>query len=146
MMLSKADNLAWLCRHSKEYQDHKVHTGEVIEDFEDFGKLGQGFASVDDLEEIDIGDGKVKRSTYISARLSGSHKQQLARVVERIPGLLCMELYRDAQVRPGLGGTHIADEKGFQVLVKIKKKSSGYWRQGSFKRVGMPSGYLVSYP
>jgi hypothetical protein len=43
----------------------------------DFGKLGQGFASVDDLEEIDIVDGKVKWATYISARLSGSHKQQL---------------------------------------------------------------------
>jgi hypothetical protein len=38
----------------------------------DFGKLGQGFASVDDLEEIDIVDGKVKWATYISARLSGS--------------------------------------------------------------------------
>jgi hypothetical protein len=33
-----------------------------------------------------------------------------------------MELYRDAQVRPGLGGTHIADEEGFQVLVKIKEE------------------------
>jgi hypothetical protein len=86
MMLSKADNLAWLCRRLKEYQDHKVHTGEVIEDFEDFGKLGQGFASVDDLEEIDIGDSKVKRSTYISVRLSGSHKQQLGELLKEFLG------------------------------------------------------------
>jgi hypothetical protein len=56
-MLSKVDNLVWLCQRSEEYQDHKVYTSEAIEDFEDFG---QGFALVDDLEEIDIGDGKVK--------------------------------------------------------------------------------------
>jgi hypothetical protein len=57
MMLSKVDNLVCLCRRSEEYQDHKVYTSEAIEDFEDFG---QGFVLVDDLEEIDIGDGKVK--------------------------------------------------------------------------------------
>jgi hypothetical protein len=26
-----------------------------------------------------------------------------------------MELYGDTQVRPGLGGTHVADQEGFQV-------------------------------
>jgi hypothetical protein len=77
MMVSKVDNSAWLCRCLEEYRDHKVYIGEAIEDFEDFGKLGQGFASVDDLEEIDIGNGKVKRPTYISVRLSFSQKQQL---------------------------------------------------------------------
>jgi hypothetical protein len=78
MMFSKVDNLAWLCQRSVEYRDHKVYSSEAIEDFR---KLGQGFASVDDLEEIDIGDGKVKRPTYISARLSGSHKQQLGELL-----------------------------------------------------------------
>jgi hypothetical protein len=74
MTLSKVDSLAWLCRCSEEYWDQKVHAGEAIEDFEDFGKLGQGFASIDDLEEIDLGDGEVKWPTYICGRLSGNHK------------------------------------------------------------------------
>jgi hypothetical protein len=58
-MLSKAHSLVWLCRWSEEYRDHKVHTGEAIEDFEDFGKLGQSFVSVDELEEVDLGSGGV---------------------------------------------------------------------------------------
>jgi hypothetical protein len=52
----------------------------------DFGKLGQGFVSVDDLEEINIEDGMVKWPTYVSARLSGSHKQQLGELLREFPG------------------------------------------------------------
>jgi hypothetical protein len=29
---------------------------EAVEDLDDFGKLGRGFASVDDLEEVDLGE------------------------------------------------------------------------------------------
>ena len=32
--------------------------GNMIEEFRDLDKLGQGFTSADPLEEIDIGDGK----------------------------------------------------------------------------------------
>jgi hypothetical protein len=41
--------------------------------------LGYGFTSVDELDEIDLGEGGVKRPTYISAGLQGS---QRARVCE----------------------------------------------------------------
>jgi hypothetical protein len=34
---------------------------EAIEDFDDLSKLGQGFTSADPLEEVDIGDGIVRR-------------------------------------------------------------------------------------
>jgi hypothetical protein len=34
--------------------------GGIIEEFRDLDKLGQGFTSVDPLEEIDIGDGKLQ--------------------------------------------------------------------------------------
>jgi hypothetical protein len=37
--------------------------GEVIEDFEEVEKLGQGFSSTDPLEEIDIADGITPRPT-----------------------------------------------------------------------------------
>ena len=38
------------------------------------GKLGQGFTSADELEEIDIGPGDRPRLTYISAKLDPGYK------------------------------------------------------------------------
>jgi hypothetical protein len=42
---------------------------DVIEEFRDFDKLGQGFTSVDPLKEIDIGDGKTPRPTFVNKTL-----------------------------------------------------------------------------
>jgi hypothetical protein len=36
---------------------------DMIEEFRDLDKLGQGFTSADPLEEIDIRDGKTPRPT-----------------------------------------------------------------------------------
>jgi hypothetical protein len=102
-----------LCQRLEEYRDHKVHIGEAIQDLEDFGKLGQGFVSLDELEEIDIGDGKVKQPTYISARLSGSHKQQLGKLLKEFPGCFAWN-YTEM---PGLGWDlveHTLHQEGFQ--------------------------------
>jgi hypothetical protein len=38
---------------------------EAIEDFEEIEKLGQGFSSVNPLEEFDIGDGITPRLTFV---------------------------------------------------------------------------------
>ena len=38
------------------------------------GKLGHGFMSVDELEEIDIGPGDRPRPTYVSAKLDPEYK------------------------------------------------------------------------
>jgi hypothetical protein len=40
--------------------------GGLIEEFRDLDKLGQGFTSADPLEEIDIGDGKTSRPTFVN--------------------------------------------------------------------------------
>ena len=40
--------------------------GNMIEEFRDLDKLGQGFTSADPLEEIDIGDGKTPRPTFVN--------------------------------------------------------------------------------
>jgi hypothetical protein len=133
-MLSKADSLAWLCRHSEEHRDHKVHTSEAIEDFEDFGKLGQGFASVDELDEIDIGDGRVKRPTYISVRLSGNHKQQLGELLKEFPGCFAWNYTEIPRLGRDLVEHTLPIKKGFRsrkqparnyhpdLLVKIKEE------------------------
>jgi hypothetical protein len=45
-------------------------TGELVEDFNEVGKLGSGFTLIDELEEIDIGDGDNTWPTYINAALA----------------------------------------------------------------------------
>jgi len=48
-----------------------------MDKFTDDGKLGQGFTLVDDLVEVDIGNGDRPRPTFISAMLDSEFKQQL---------------------------------------------------------------------
>jgi hypothetical protein len=43
--------------------------GDIIEEFRDLDKLGQGFTTADPLEEIDIGDGKTPRPTFVNKTL-----------------------------------------------------------------------------
>ena len=52
--------------------------------FTDDGKLGQGFTSVDDLVEVDIGSGDKPRPTFISAKLDSECKQQLTDLLKNI--------------------------------------------------------------
>jgi hypothetical protein len=66
-----------LHRWIEEYHIEKDDNGDVIEDLGDGGKLGHGFSTADDLEEVDIGDGTVPRPKYISANLSDAHKDQV---------------------------------------------------------------------
>jgi hypothetical protein len=43
--------------------------GDIIEELRYLDKLGQGFTSVDPLEEIDTGDGKTPRPTFVNKTL-----------------------------------------------------------------------------
>jgi hypothetical protein len=68
-MLSKEKSLEWLRRRTKEYHSCKNGTSDLVDELEQEGKLGQGFSSLDRLEEVDIGDGSTPRSTYVNANL-----------------------------------------------------------------------------
>jgi hypothetical protein len=56
----------------------------VAEDLDELGKLGRVFSSMDmdDLEEIDIGDGVVTRLTYVSVRLDVNQKQEMIELLK----------------------------------------------------------------
>jgi hypothetical protein len=56
-MASKDKDIEWLVKWNEEYRSCKSNTEDVVEELEDVGKLGRGFSSVDELEEIDIGNG-----------------------------------------------------------------------------------------
>jgi hypothetical protein len=54
---------------------------EAIEDFDEVEKLGQGFSSVDPLEEIDIGDGITPRPRFVNKNMSLEHKYAIIKLL-----------------------------------------------------------------
>jgi hypothetical protein len=51
--------------------------GDIIEEFRDLDKLGQGFTSADPLEAIDIGDGKISRPTFVNKTLETDPRDEM---------------------------------------------------------------------
>jgi hypothetical protein len=54
---------------------------EAIEDFDEVEKLGQGFSSVDPLEEINIGDGITPRPRFVNKNMSLEHKYAIIKLL-----------------------------------------------------------------
>jgi hypothetical protein len=76
------------------------------------GKLGRGFMSADNLEEIDIGDGDKPRPTFISANLESSFRKGLIELLKEykdcfawdyseMPGLDCCIVEHRLPIKPG---------------------------------------------
>jgi hypothetical protein len=59
-MVTKEGDIDWLVRQAGEYHLAKNDISEVVEDFDDIGKLRYGFSVVDELDVVDIGDGVVR--------------------------------------------------------------------------------------
>jgi hypothetical protein len=51
--------------------------GNMIEEFRDLDKLGQRFTSADPLEEIEIGDGKTPRPTFVNKTLETDLRDEM---------------------------------------------------------------------
>ena len=62
------------------------------------GKLGHGFTSADELEEIDIGSGDRPRPTYVSAKLDPKYRQKLVELLKEFKDYFAWEYYK----MPGL--------------------------------------------
>jgi hypothetical protein len=75
-------DLEWLSRRTAEYCSSMDDAIGVVEDLDELGKLGRGFSSMDDLEEIDIGDGVIPRPTYVSAHLDVNQKQKIIELLK----------------------------------------------------------------
>jgi hypothetical protein len=97
-MAAATRDLEWLSRQTTEYRSSKDDAMGMVEDLDELGKLGPGFSSMDDLEEVDIGDGVVPRPTYVSARLNMSQKQE---IIELLRAYTCCFAY-DYTEMPGL--------------------------------------------
>jgi hypothetical protein len=53
-MMGKEGTLEWLQRRIEEYRSLQNDTAEVVKDLRYIGKLGSGFAPVDELVKVDI--------------------------------------------------------------------------------------------
>ena len=62
------------------------------------GKLGHGFTSADELEEVDIGPGDRPRPTYVSAKLDPKYKRELIDLLKEFKDCFASEYYE----MPGL--------------------------------------------
>lgn len=71
-----------------------------MDDFllEDKGKLGHGFTSANELEQVDIGDGDRPRSMFISAKLDSGCKREVVDLLKEFRDLVAWEYYE----MPGL--------------------------------------------
>ena len=78
------------------------------------GKLGHGFTSADELEEIDICSGDRPRPTYVSAKLDPEYKQELMDLLKEFKDCFAWEYYE----MPGL------DRSIVEHRLPIKP---GYW-------------------
>ena len=62
------------------------------------GKLGHGFTSADELEEIDIGSRDRPRPTFVSAKLDPEYKQEFVDLLKEFKDCFAWEYYE----MPGL--------------------------------------------
>jgi hypothetical protein len=72
--MSVQKNVKWLRHAMKQYRSSTNDMCEAIKDFEEVEKLGQGFSSVDPLEEIDIGDGVTPNMTFVNKNVFRAQK------------------------------------------------------------------------
>jgi hypothetical protein len=80
--MSAQKNVEWLRHHTEQYWSTTNDMCEVIEDFKEVEKLGQGFSSTDPLEEIGIGDGITPRPTFVNKNMSLEHKDAIIKLLK----------------------------------------------------------------
>jgi hypothetical protein len=76
-MMSKECSVARLQERTAEYRARKDGVSELVEDFDKVGELGQGFSTIDKLQEINLGEGDLSRPMYISTNLYEDQKEEL---------------------------------------------------------------------
>jgi hypothetical protein len=90
-MVGKESVVEWLARRASEYCLAENDMGEMVEGFEDIGKLGCGFMAVDELDKIDLGDGVTKWPTYLNKNLTQKQKEGVHLLLKEFVGCFARE-------------------------------------------------------
>jgi hypothetical protein len=81
-MVSKECDIAWLQGWVNKYRSEMNGMYEPMDGLDDIRKLGQGFTSVDRLDEINLGGDMDRRPTYINAVLGGDQRRRMHELLQ----------------------------------------------------------------
>jgi hypothetical protein len=115
-------DLEWLNRQTSEYCSSTNTAIGVVEDLDELGKLGQGFSSMDDLEEIDICDGVIPWPTFVSAHLDVNQKHE---IIELLRAYMCCFAW-DYTEMPGLSRELV--EHWLLIKAGFRPYKQGAWK------------------
>ena len=87
---------------------------EAIEDSGDLDKLGQGFASADTLEKVDIGDGTIPRPTFVNKKLWVEYKTNLIKLLKEYIDCFAWEYSEIPGLSRDLVEHHLPIKAGFR--------------------------------
>jgi hypothetical protein len=112
-MIDTQGNMDWSRRQMEQQHSRKNDNGDVIEDLGGEGKLDQGFSTVDDLEEVDIGNGDTPMTTFISASMSQEHKDQVRHLIREFSDCFAWSYTKMPMLSRDLVEHRIPIKKGF---------------------------------
>ena len=117
------------------------------------GKLGHGFTSADELEEIDIGSRDRPRPTYVSAKLDPEYRQELVDLLKEFKDCFAWEYYEmsgldrsllniGCQSNLDIGRLNKLQGDSTRTCLMIsKRRLKGYLKQSLSDCADMHSGY-----
>jgi hypothetical protein len=113
-MSTTARELEWLRHRTESYRPGKDGASGVIKDLENEGKLGQGFSSMDKLDEVDMGDGSTHRPTYISTNLPEDQKEQVRSLIKEFVDCFAWEYTEMSRLDRELVEHRLSTKPGFR--------------------------------
>ena len=111
---SDRSNTGWLQQRLDQYRARTNDMCEAIEDSDDLDKLGQGFASADPLEKVDIGDGTIPRPTFVNKNLSAEYKADLVNLLKEYVDCFAWEYHEMPGLSCDLVEHHLPIKAGFR--------------------------------
>ena len=86
------------------------------------GKLGHGFTSADELEEIDIGSGDGPRPTYVSAKLDPKYKRELIDLLKEFKDCFTWEYYEMPSLDRSIVEHRLSIKLGYRPLKQAPRR------------------------
>jgi hypothetical protein len=131
---------------------------EVIKDFDDVEKLGQGFLLADPLDEIDIGDGITPRPTFVNKSMSLGHKDVIIKLLRNYIYYFTWNYHEMSGPSRELVEHCLPIKTSFRLYKqpaqrfnpiihdRVKKRWNDYSMQDSLDLADTRSGFPTSYP
>jgi hypothetical protein len=94
--------------------------GDMIEEFKDLDKLGQGFTSANPLEEIDIGDGKTPRPTFVNKTLETDPRNEMINLLKEYSDCFAWNYTEMPGLRREIVEHRLPIKSGFRVCIDFR--------------------------